>query len=111
MIVQPSPYRNDNQVLLSVLEELQQSEVTIRAIAVVDIVTIEDQELRRMHELGVRGLRLNLQADGHDVDVDTLSFKLKQAANKIQKLPGWMLQLFCPARVWEGKDTCLHKKG
>ncbi len=105
VIVQPSPYRTDNRVLLSTLQSLQDISVRqCRGIAVVDIHNVTDEELWGMHNLGVRGLRLNLQADGHKVDIVTLSSLLTDTARRITRLPGWKLQMFCPAHVWDGRS-------
>jgi predicted TIM-barrel fold metal-dependent hydrolase len=57
VLVQPSVYMTDNSVILDALAE---NKFPFRAVAVVnDAVT--DDELARMHRLGVRGLRLNLR--------------------------------------------------
>lgn len=104
VLVQPSPYGTDNKVLLHSLKQLQdQGYTSARAIAVVNISTIQDDELWAMHQLGVRGLRLNMVSDGRAVDVDSLSKLVTQAATQIKDLPNWKLELFCPARVWDGK--------
>ncbi|KAL4798361.1 hypothetical protein BDV19DRAFT_386247 [Aspergillus venezuelensis] len=54
-----------------------------------------------MHDLGVRGIRLNFQADGRDVDVARLGMVLHQAAERIRGLPRWVIQLFVPGWVWD----------
>ncbi|KAH6972403.1 hypothetical protein BKA56DRAFT_620971 [Ilyonectria sp. MPI-CAGE-AT-0026] len=102
VLVQPSPYGTDNKVLLHSIKQLRdQGFTSARAIAVVNITTIQDDELWSMHQLGVRGLRLNMVSDGRAVDVDSLRKLVTQAATKIKDLPNWKLELFCPARVWD----------
>ncbi|KAH6887483.1 hypothetical protein B0T10DRAFT_607429 [Thelonectria olida] len=102
VLVQPSPYHTDNKVLLHTLRQLRdEGSVAARGIAVVDVPTIQDEELWEMHELGVRGLRLNMQANGRGVDIDKLRALILQAADRIKGLPDWKLQLFCPAQVWD----------
>lgn len=54
-----------------------------------------------MHELGVRGIRLNFQADGKEVDLVGLMTSIRTAAARIAHLPGWMIQLFVPGFVWD----------
>ncbi|KAL4963035.1 uncharacterized protein BDV14DRAFT_202283 [Aspergillus stella-maris] len=101
VLVQPSPYKTDNTVLLRCLAELHRQGRRAYGIAVIDIHSITDAELAVMHRLGVRGIRLNFQADGRDVDVARLGMVLHQAAERIRDLPGWMIQLFVPEWVWD----------
>ena len=74
-----------------------------RGIAVFDVDNVTDIQLQEMHDLGVRGLRLNLQADGNEVNIAALTAQLAKAADRIAHLPGWMLQVFIPGYVWTGK--------
>ncbi|RTE84911.1 hypothetical protein BHE90_000590 [Fusarium euwallaceae] len=109
VLVQPSPYDVDNSVMLASLQHLRDSKCcTARGIAVVDLDKITDKELWRMHTLGIRGLRLNVKADGRSVDVDALRETIQAATARIRYLPGWKLQLFCSASMWdELYDTIL----
>lgn len=83
VIVQPSVYGYDNSVTL---EALRQGGENYRAVVVISATT-SDEELQRMHDLGVRGVRINLIfKSGVEVsDVASL-------ARKIAHL-GWHLQL------------------
>ncbi|KAI9932433.1 hypothetical protein MW887_008674 [Aspergillus wentii] len=101
VLVQPSPYKTDCTVLMHCLQELKDREVTAYAIVVIDLETITDEELEHMHQLGARGIRLNFQADGKEVDLSKLVALLQQAARRISHLPGWMIQLFIPAWTWD----------
>ncbi|KAI0387233.1 hypothetical protein F5Y04DRAFT_98 [Hypomontagnella monticulosa] len=102
VLVQPSPYGTDNHVLLTTLCQLHEDGFrNARAIAVFDPNTISDHELNRMHEFGVRGLRLNLQASGGQVDNAALIDGLKTAADRIKTMPGWKVQIYCPAETWD----------
>ncbi|KAL4957637.1 hypothetical protein BDW69DRAFT_180423 [Aspergillus filifer] len=101
VLIQPSPYKTDNTVLLKCLAELHRQNKRAYGIGVVDIHSITDAELESMHKLGVRGIRLNFQADGGNVDVARLGMVLHQAAERIRDLPGWMIQLFVPGWVWD----------
>lgn len=103
VLVQPSPYGTDNTVLLSILDKFHSAKQLARGIAVVDISKITDEELWHMHLLGIRGLRLNMQANGAKVHVSRLKLQIHAAAARIQHLPGWKLQLFVPAYVWSGE--------
>ena len=107
VLVQPSPYGTDNTVLLSTLRRIRESKDRlreVRAIAVFDPVSTSDDELDRMHNLGVRGLRLNLQASGGQVDYAALKESLIGAANRVKHLPGWKIQIYCPAQAWDSMD-------
>ncbi|ETS79651.1 hypothetical protein PFICI_09504 [Pestalotiopsis fici W106-1] len=102
VLVQPSPYRTDNKVLLAALGQLQlDASVIARGIAVVDLDSVSESALGDMHAAGIRGLRLNLQSDGRDVDMELLYKNMHKAANLIQSLPGWKLQIFCRGSMWE----------
>jgi hypothetical protein len=76
-----------------------------RGIAVVDVQTITDAELQEMHDLGVRGVRLNFQADGKSVDTVAFNKALEAAAERIAHMPGWMIQVFIPGYIWDGNST------
>lgn len=60
-----------------------------------------------MHQLGARGIRLNFQADGREVDLTKLAHMLYKATRRIQHLPGWMVQLYVPVWVWDGRFLML----
>lgn len=75
----------------------------VRGIAVVDIENISDADLMGLHDAGVRGLRINKQADGKSTDLKALKETILQTASRIQYLPGWKIQLFCAPAMWEGK--------
>lgn len=105
VLVQPSPYRNDNTVMLAALAEVQrQGQLTARGIAVVDCKSITLEELWKMHHLGVRGIRLNLESDGGKTNIEALRQDLWTAAAIVSSLPAWKIQLFCAAHVWDGKQ-------
>ncbi|KAF6817460.1 transcriptional family amidohydrolase family protein [Colletotrichum sojae] len=93
VLVQPSPYRTDNTVLLHSLRRLRDGGFRhARGIAVVDVDAVSDKELWEMHGLGVRGLRINMQADGADTDVEALREVVVRTAERIRGLPGWKIQ-------------------
>lgn len=85
------------------LQSLANEGVTAFGIAVLDLDQTTDADLKKMHALGVRGIRLNFQADRHDVSADKLIAALHQTANRIRYLPGWVIQLFVPGWVWDGE--------
>lgn len=88
VLVQPSIYGTDNRYLLQVL---QRHPSRLRGVAVVDS-TFSEQQLWAMHELGVRGVRINLAFRG-GVSLD----ELEGLAAKVMKL-GWHIQLLLDGR-------------
>ncbi|KAH8429208.1 uncharacterized protein LDX57_006875 [Aspergillus melleus] len=103
VLVQPSPYKTNCTVLIKSLQELNRREVTAYGIVVVDLERVTNHELDEMHRLGARGIRLNFQADGKEVDTTKLISALRQAAERIRHLRGWMIQLFVPGWTWDGR--------
>lgn len=109
VLVQPSPYKTDCTVLMRCLQELQRGGHTAYAISVINVDNATNQELEETHRLGVRGIRLNFQADGKGPDVASTVLLLQKAAQRIRHLPGWMIQLFVPVCAWDGKSAALWK--
>ncbi|OOQ83510.1 transcriptional family amidohydrolase family protein [Penicillium brasilianum] len=101
VLVQPSPYKYDCSVMMQCLRMMRDRDIGAFGIAVVDLDTTTDGQLRDMHALGVRGIRLNFQADGKEVSTDKLVATLRQTAERIRYLPGWVIQLFVPGWIWD----------
>ncbi|PYI09507.1 amidohydrolase 2 [Aspergillus sclerotiicarbonarius CBS 121057] len=101
VLVQPSPYKNDCSVLLHCLRELKNRDISAFGIAVLDLDNTTDAQLKEMHTLGVRGIRLNFQADGNQVRTAQLVSALYRTADRIRYLPGWVIQLFVPGWTWD----------
>ena len=110
VLVQPSPYKTDCTVLMQCLQGLQRLGNVAYAIVVIDVDNVENNELDDMHSFGVRGIRLNFQADDKAPNISSLVDTLHKAARRICHLPGWMIQLFVPAWVWDGKCRYSHDK-
>jgi len=81
-LVQPSVHGTDNTAML---DALKRSGGAFRGIAVVE-GGVTDAELQRLHDGGVRGLRINLQFDGRDALEG-----LDRTAERIAPM-GWHLQ-------------------
>ncbi|KAK7449549.1 hypothetical protein Landi51_05973 [Colletotrichum acutatum] len=112
VLVQPSPYGSDNTVLLRSMKSLREGGSRIvRGIAVVDIENISDADLMELHDAGVRGLRINKQADGKSTDLEALKEIILQTASRIQYLPGWKIQLFCAPAMWKVQVIADHVGG
>lgn len=83
VLVQPSVYGTDNTAMLDALASAGRN---FRGVAVVD-QCVSDQDLARMHEAGVRGVRGNLLNRGG------ISFNALQVLAPRLKELGWHIQL------------------
>jgi len=104
VIVQPSLYGVNNAPTLEGLRELGSN---FRAVAVVND-QVEDAELRRLHEAGVRGIRFNLAQAGA-----TTPEMMEPLARRIKPM-GWHIQINAPAakimelhELFQGLDATL----
>ncbi|MEN4919169.1 amidohydrolase family protein [Achromobacter spanius] len=88
VIVQPSIYGTDNALLVDSLLALDGA---ARGVAVVDD-DVADTELARLHDAGVRGLRVNLESTGAS-DAATVSQALSAWAGRLAG-QGWHLQVY-----------------
>lgn len=98
VLVQPSVYGTDNTVMLAAMTELGER---CRAVAVVDDA-IGDAELARLHEAGVRGVRVNVVdvAEGKGVlPMDALS----RIAERIKRY-GWHVEFLMHADEFPDLD-------
>jgi predicted TIM-barrel fold metal-dependent hydrolase len=86
VIVTPSTYGTDNRVTLDALAAFGPQ---ARAAAVVND-GVADAELRRMHELGVRGIRFNLALAGA-----TTPEMIEPLSKRVNEL-GWHIQISAP---------------
>jgi predicted TIM-barrel fold metal-dependent hydrolase len=105
VLVQASGHGFDNRATLAALAELRE-----RGRAVVVVPPEADPgELRRLHELGVRGVRLNLVtlASRHGGD---RAQAVKDYARRLAPL-GWHLQLFADAPTIQSLETTLRRCG
>lgn len=102
VIVQPSPYGTDNSLILDKLSELktQRNRRQVRAIAVIDPGNITDSELDHMQELGVRGIRVNTEATGENVDYAKVRAQIERTAMRVSRLANWRCQLFVSGDNW-----------
>src|SRR5215467_4210702 len=83
VLVTPSTYGTDNRVTLDAMAQIG---ATARGVAVVD-TSVTDAELKRLNDLGVRGIRFNLvQAGATTVEM------LEPLSKRVNDL-GWHVQL------------------
>ena len=89
VVILPSTYGTDNSHYLALLPQLGGKE-RARMVGVVN-TSVTDQELRQMHDAGVRGIRFNLAPPG----ATTLDM-IEPLAKRIE-LMGWHCQINMPA--------------
>jgi len=102
VVIQPSLYGVDNRPTLEGIAALGPN---FRAVAVVN-TSVTDAELRRMHDLGVRGIRFNLaQAGATTLDM------LEPLSQRVDAL-GWHCQINMPGdKIVAAADTFLRVRG
>ncbi|MCT9824878.1 amidohydrolase family protein [Pseudomonas veronii] len=98
VIVTPSTYGFDNSLML---EGLAQSNGNARGVAVIQ-TTITDEELNRLDQAGVRGIRFNLSFGGTKIE------ELERLASRVNEL-GWHVQLVSPGNQLPGLESKLLK--
>jgi D-galactarolactone isomerase len=89
VVILPSTYGTDNSHYLALLPQLGGKE-RARMVGVVN-TSVTDQELRQMHDAGVRGIRFNLAPPGA-----TTIDMIEPLAKRIE-LMGWHCQINMPA--------------
>ena len=89
--VQPSIYGNDNSAMLDAMKALGPERS--RGVVVFDESTIQNETLHEWHDLGVRGVRLNLSSTGQTPDIEILKNTLRRYAALVRPL-GWMIQIY-----------------
>jgi D-galactarolactone isomerase len=83
VVVTPSTYGTDNSCTLDAINQIG---ATARGVAVVD-TSVADDELKRLHGLGIRGIRFNLvQAGATTVEM------LEPLSRRVNEL-GWHVQI------------------
>ena len=102
VIVQPSLYGTDNRPTIDGLAALGPN---FRGVAVVN-TAVSDAELKRLHDLGIRGIRFNLAQTG----ATTLDM-LAPLSQRVDAL-GWHCQINMPGdKIAAAADTFLKIRG
>ena len=91
VFVQPSIYGNDNSCLLDALRVV--GPLHGRGVVAIDPDTVNNSQLQEWHELGVRGVRLNLKSVGATYTEESLTTMLQKYADAIRDL-NWVLELY-----------------
>jgi D-galactarolactone isomerase len=95
--VTPSTYGTDNRVTLDAMAQIG---ATARGVAVVD-TSVADAELRRMNDLGIRGIRFNLvQAGATTIEM------IEPLSKRVNDL-GWHIQIHMKGEQIAGIEDLL----
>jgi predicted TIM-barrel fold metal-dependent hydrolase len=101
VIVQPSPYGEDNRCTLDGIARLgTEWGIQARGVAVIDPARITDEELDVLHRGGIRGARVNLETSGH-TDTAGAQRAVRAVSERIAHL-GWHVQTYTNLAVIEG---------
>ncbi|KAF5027715.1 hypothetical protein F66182_199 [Fusarium sp. NRRL 66182] len=96
VLVQPSIYGLDNACVLEGLRTLGPERA--RAVVAFDPEAVDTETLTAWHELGVRGVRLNLQSNEVTVEEEELERQLRAYADAVRAL-GWVVQVYVPMHM------------
>ncbi len=97
VIVTPSTYGTDNRVTLDAMAQIG---ATARGVAVVD-TSVADAELKRMNDLGIRGIRFNLvQAGATTIEM------IEPLSKRVNDL-GWHVQIHMKGEQIAGIEDLL----
>ena len=99
VLVQPSVYGTDNTVMLDAMGQLG---ARCRGVAVVDD-DIAEAELKRLHEAGVRGVRINAVDVAQDKGVIPMT-PIARLAERIKRY-GWHVEFLMHVDEFPGLDT------
>ncbi|KAI5287206.1 hypothetical protein KEM54_006165 [Ascosphaera aggregata] len=98
VIVQPSIFGTDNSNLIDALKELGPEKG--RAVVCINPDNVDHEELKRWHELGARGLRLNFVSLELVPTPNILEQEIKRHAD-IAKSFDWVVQVYIPLHLFQ----------
>lgn len=89
VIVQPSVYETDNSCTLDAIRQIGP---TARGVAVIGDQTTSAQ-LEQMHEVGIRGIRINLETSGIE-DPSIAKQRFKGGVEAMKRRHNWHIQIY-----------------
>jgi predicted TIM-barrel fold metal-dependent hydrolase len=89
-IIAMAAYGMDNSSMLAALKELDGKG---RGVVVIDPDTVTDEELDKMHAIGVRGIRVNFHTRKEKISRESFQTLLQKYADRIRRL-NWVIQLW-----------------
>ncbi|KAJ4395895.1 hypothetical protein N0V93_000111 [Gnomoniopsis smithogilvyi] len=108
VIVQPSIYGYDNSCLLDSLRTL--GPAIARGVVAFDPDTTTIATLQEWHDLGVRGVRVNLQSTSKAMSHDEMGAVLRQYAEMVRPM-GWVIQVYIPLTMAKALETIVPDLG
>ena len=108
VLVQPSIYGNDNSAMLDAMKALGPERS--RGVVVFDESTIETSTLREWHELGVRGVRLNLASTSQSPDIGAFRNTIERYAELVKPF-GWMVQIYMSMDLLPELESTIKASG
>ncbi|KAL1989388.1 hypothetical protein VTN96DRAFT_150 [Rasamsonia emersonii] len=83
----------------------------LRGLATIDVDSITDEELDKLHAAGVRGARLHEMSWGHGTQSEgsDIIAKVSKLATRLARL-GWAIGIFCPLRAWAAMADFIRTK-
>jgi predicted TIM-barrel fold metal-dependent hydrolase len=109
VIVQPSTYGNDNLCLLDALGQV--GPVHGRGVVAFDPHTTPLSTLKQWHEVGVRGVRVNLKSVQRTPEPAELRKELSVYLDAIRPLKTWVLELFIDMSAVPHLEPLLEQLG
>lgn len=104
VLVQPSIYGHDNSCLIDALRKLGPHRG--RGVVSFDPSVTSQDQLQEWHDLGVRGVRINIQSHGLSVDSEHLVKVLSQYSDAVRPL-NWVVQIYVPMSLIEPLEAII----
>ena len=108
VFVQVSPYGNDNSCLIDALRQVGPENG--RGVVQFDPTTIKSTTLDEWHEIGVRGVRVNLVSVGRSVGFEELKRELHSYAKVLAPMD-WVLNLYVPLALTQELEKIVPELG
>lgn len=97
VFVQLSTYGNDNTSVLDALKEVGPARG--RGVVAFDPEHIDSQTLREWHDLGVRGVRINLRSFKTEISKAEIQSTLRKYAEVLRPMKTWSISLYADMAV------------
>lgn len=108
VIVQPSIYGYDNSCLLDSLRTL--GPAIARGVVAFDPDTTTIATLREWHDLGVRGVRVNLQSTSKTMSHSEMGIVLRKYAEAVRPME-WVIQVYIPLSMAKALEAIVPTLG
>jgi len=107
VFVQPSTYGNDNVCLLDALAKVGPS--MGRGVVVFDPASTSLEQLKKWHQIGVRGVRVNLKSVSRVMEPEEFQATLLAYANAIRPMKTWVLQLYVDLAMMKQVEPLMER--